>query len=75
MCAGTPRSWSDPAELAGRGTDASIAESVGARWLNEDPVAAAASTAAPPGADPKRIGNRSMGPRSGVVRVHDLIWS
>ena len=45
-----------PLALAGRGTDASIAESVGARWLNEDPVAAAASTAAP-GADANRIGN------------------
>jgi DNA-binding transcriptional MerR regulator len=32
--------------LAGPGIDASIAETVGARWLNEDPVAAAASTAA-----------------------------
>jgi DNA-binding transcriptional MerR regulator len=45
-----------PLALAGRGTDASIAESVGARWLSEDPVAAAASTAAP-GADANRIGN------------------
>lgn len=36
-----------PLALAGSGTDASIAETVGARWLNEDPVAAAASTAAP----------------------------
>ncbi|MGO9498909.1 MAG: MerR family transcriptional regulator [Solirubrobacteraceae bacterium] len=36
-----------PLALAGGGTDASIAETVGARWLNEDPVAAAASTAAP----------------------------
>ncbi len=35
--------------LAGRGTDASIAETVGARWLNEDPIAAAASIAAPRG--------------------------
>jgi DNA-binding transcriptional MerR regulator len=43
-----------PLGLAGRGTDASIAETVGARWLNEDPVAAAASTAAP-GADPNRV--------------------
>jgi MerR family transcriptional regulator, light-induced transcriptional regulator len=39
-----------PLGLAGRGTDARIAETVGARWLNEDPVAAAASTATP-GAD------------------------
>ncbi len=38
-----------PLALAGRGTDASIAETVGARWLNEDPVTAAASTAAPGG--------------------------
>jgi DNA-binding transcriptional MerR regulator len=37
-----------PLGLAGGGADASIAEAVGARWLNEDPVAAAASTAAPP---------------------------
>jgi DNA-binding transcriptional MerR regulator len=36
-----------PLGLAGGGTDASIAETVGARWLNEDPVAAAASTATP----------------------------
>jgi DNA-binding transcriptional MerR regulator len=36
-----------PLALAGRGTDASIAGTIGARWLNEDPVAAAASTAAP----------------------------
>ena len=36
-----------PLALAGRGTDASIAETVSARWLNEDPVAAAGSTAAP----------------------------
>jgi methanogenic corrinoid protein MtbC1 len=36
-----------PLALAGSGTDASIAETVGARWLNEGPVAAAASTAAP----------------------------
>ncbi len=36
--------------LAGGGTDASTAEAIGARWLNQDPVAAAASTAAP-GAD------------------------
>lgn len=36
-----------PLALAGGGTDASIAEAVGARWLNEDPVAAAASTPAP----------------------------
>jgi MerR family transcriptional regulator, light-induced transcriptional regulator len=35
-----------PLGLAGHGTDASIAETVGARWLSEDPVAAAASTAA-----------------------------
>ena len=39
-----------PLALAGGGTDASIAETIGARWLNQDPVAAAASTAAP-GAD------------------------
>jgi DNA-binding transcriptional MerR regulator len=45
-----------PLALAGGGTDASIAETVGARWLNEDPVAAAASTAAP-GADSNRIAN------------------
>lgn len=38
-----------PLALAGRGTDAGIAETVGARWLNEDPVTAAASTAAPRG--------------------------
>ena len=43
-----------PLALAGGGTDASITETVGARWLNEDPVAAAASTAAP-GAEPNRI--------------------
>ncbi len=36
-----------PLGLAGGGTDASMAETVGARWLNEDPVAAAASTATP----------------------------
>ena len=36
-----------PLALAGGGTDASIADTIGARWLNEDPVAAAASTAAP----------------------------
>jgi MerR family transcriptional regulator, light-induced transcriptional regulator len=36
-----------PLALAGGGTDASIAKTVGARWLNEDPVAAAASTATP----------------------------
>ena len=36
-----------PLALAGGGTDASIAETVDARWLNEDPIAAAASTAAP----------------------------
>ena len=36
-----------PLALAGGGTDASIAETVGARWLDEDPVAAATSTAAP----------------------------
>ena len=35
-----------PLALAGGGTDASITETIGARWLNEDPVAAAASTAA-----------------------------
>jgi MerR family transcriptional regulator, light-induced transcriptional regulator len=35
-----------PLGLAGGGADASIAETVGARWLNEDPVAAAASTGA-----------------------------
>ena len=35
-----------PLALAGGGTDASIAAAVGARWLNEDPVTAAASTAA-----------------------------
>ena len=45
-----------PLALAGRGTDASITETVGARWLNEDPVTAAASTAAP-GADTNRIDN------------------
>jgi DNA-binding transcriptional MerR regulator len=33
--------------LAGGGTDAGTAETIGARWLNQDPVAAAASTAAP----------------------------
>jgi MerR family transcriptional regulator, light-induced transcriptional regulator len=43
-----------PLALAGHGTDASIAETVGARWLNEDPVAAAASTAAS-GANANRI--------------------
>jgi MerR family transcriptional regulator, light-induced transcriptional regulator len=36
-----------PLALASRGTDASIADTIGARWLDEDPVAAAASTAAP----------------------------
>jgi MerR family transcriptional regulator, light-induced transcriptional regulator len=36
-----------PLALAGSGTDAIIAETVGARWLNENPVAAAASTATP----------------------------
>ena len=36
-----------PLALAGGGTDASMAETVGARWLDEDPVAAAASTATP----------------------------
>jgi methanogenic corrinoid protein MtbC1 len=36
-----------PLALAGSGIDASTAEAVGARWLNEDPVAAAASTATP----------------------------
>ena len=45
-----------PLALAGRGTDASIAETVGARWLNEGPVAAAASAAAP-GADANRMNN------------------
>jgi DNA-binding transcriptional MerR regulator len=35
-----------PLALAGGGTDAGIAETIGARWVNEDPVAAAASTAA-----------------------------
>ncbi|MGO9495600.1 MAG: MerR family transcriptional regulator [Solirubrobacteraceae bacterium] len=45
-----------PLALAGGGTDAIIAETVGAQWLNEDPVAAAASTAAP-GADANRIDN------------------
>jgi len=34
-----------PLGLAGGGTDASIAEAVGARWLDEDPVASAASVA------------------------------
>lgn len=38
-----------PLALGGGGTDASMAETIGARWLNEDPVAAAASTAAPEG--------------------------
>ena len=45
-----------PLALAGRGTDASIADTIGARWLNEDPVAAAASTAAS-GAHANRTGN------------------
>ena len=45
-----------PLGLAGDGTDADIAETVGARWLNEDPVAAAASTAAPR-ADANHIDN------------------
>ena len=45
-----------PLALAGRGTDASITDTVGARWLNEDPVAAAASTAAPR-ADANRMDN------------------
>ena len=36
-----------PLAVAGRGTDASIAGPIGARWLNEDPVTAAASTAEP----------------------------
>jgi DNA-binding transcriptional MerR regulator len=36
-----------PLALAGGGTDASIADTVGARWLDEDPVAAATSTAVP----------------------------
>ena len=36
-----------PLALAGGGTEASIADTIGARWLNEDPVTAAASTAAP----------------------------
>jgi len=38
-----------PLGLAGAGTDAGTAETVGAQWLNEDPVTAAASTAAPRG--------------------------
>jgi DNA-binding transcriptional MerR regulator len=38
-----------PLGLAGGGADAIIAETVGARWLNEDPVTAAASSAIPPG--------------------------
>jgi DNA-binding transcriptional MerR regulator len=42
-----------PLSLGGRGIDASIADTSGARWLDEDPVAAAASTAAP-GADANR---------------------
>lgn len=42
-----------PLALAGDGTDASIADAIGARWLNEDPVAAAAS-AAVLGADANR---------------------
>jgi methanogenic corrinoid protein MtbC1 len=45
-----------PLALAGGGTDASIAEAVGALWLNEDPVTAAASTTEP-GADANRIDN------------------
>lgn len=45
-----------PLALAGGGTDAGIAETVGARWLNADPVAAAASTAAP-GAEASRVEN------------------
>ncbi len=45
-----------PLRLAGGGTDASIADTIGARWLNEDPVAAAASTAAH-GADANRTDN------------------
>jgi MerR family transcriptional regulator, light-induced transcriptional regulator len=45
-----------PLALAGGGTDARIADTIGARWLNEDPVAAAASTAAP-GADANRTDN------------------
>ena len=45
-----------PLALAGGGTNASIADTIGARWLNEDPVAAAASTAAP-GADANRTDN------------------
>jgi MerR family transcriptional regulator, light-induced transcriptional regulator len=44
-----------PLALAGGGTDASITETVGARWLN-DPVTAAASIAAP-GADANRTDN------------------
>jgi len=36
-----------PLALAGAGTDAGLAEAVGARWLEEDPVEAAASIAAP----------------------------
>lgn len=43
-----------PLALAGRGTDASIAETVGAQWLNEDPVAAAATTAVPGPTRPHR---------------------
>jgi MerR family transcriptional regulator, light-induced transcriptional regulator len=35
-----------PLGLAGGGTDARLAEAVGARWLNQDPVTAAARTAA-----------------------------
>jgi DNA-binding transcriptional MerR regulator len=50
-----------PLGLAGRGTDASIAETVGARWLNEDPVAAAASTAAT-SADTRPPRARTAGP-------------
>jgi DNA-binding transcriptional MerR regulator len=38
-----------PLGLAGGGTDAGSAETVGAQWLNEDPVTAAASTAGPQG--------------------------
>jgi MerR family transcriptional regulator, light-induced transcriptional regulator len=36
-----------PLALAGRGTDASIADTTGALWLNEDPFTAAASTTDP----------------------------
>ena len=43
-----------PLAVAGGGTDASIADALGALWLDEDPVAAAASTAAR-GANANRI--------------------